>query len=77
MPEQLRNAIDEWKTADHLAREAELELKAAWDAVFEKRELRVPPALVELVASRRAEANQRLEVVMRAMRAPGPQRLSD
>jgi hypothetical protein len=69
MPANTNQILNEWKSAEASAREAERRLAAAWEQ-FERTRTEPPgPELFEEVALRRRAASDRLS---KAMRAVGP-----
>lgn len=67
MSERARTAYEEWKRADEAAREAENQLREAWDR-FDRKE-GAPPGeeLMAAVSRLRAAANEKLAVAMARM----------
>ena len=61
MAERARQLHEEWKTADALARDAEMDLARAWDAFFAGRGEPPSTALTTRVSELRAAASGKLQ----------------
>ena len=70
MPENLRAAIDAWKEADAMVKQAERELTTAMDAYLGGHGPEVPAELVARVSLLRATAASRLKDSIEAMSRP-------
>lgn len=66
--EHARQAVTAWKTADALARGAEMRLAQAWEDYFAHRSEPPSRELVGEVSRLRVAANEKLTVAMRTMR---------
>lgn len=67
MSANTQRILDDWKSAEGCAREAERQLAAAWELYERTRQLPPPPELFDEVARCRRLAGERLAEAMRAL----------